>query len=216
MFLNQLGAELGIPSALQLPDLEYIKFLSRINIITENSPILMAGTILDFLKAICSNLFPNSTQLHAILKRAEDHFKKQPHGVELVERLVSEVEKARQDVGEYMKSHPARNLAIASIGFLEKSLKDGSADRDHIQTAIERISRCFKIEDRDSSEEVDLLAIFTDYEKQRTAVFKSQGNSNMKRHFFHEAIESYTKALGTRPVQPHPPSKSLRRLYQDR
>jgi hypothetical protein len=80
MFLNQLGAELGIPSALQLPDLEYIKFLSRINIITENSPILMAGTILDFLKAICSNLFPNSTQLHAILKRAEDHFKKQPLG----------------------------------------------------------------------------------------------------------------------------------------
>jgi hypothetical protein len=36
MFLNQLGTELGIPSALQLPDLEYIKFLSRINIITRS------------------------------------------------------------------------------------------------------------------------------------------------------------------------------------
>ncbi|PVH69532.1 TPR-like protein, partial [Cadophora sp. DSE1049] len=101
-----------------------------------------------------------------------------------------------------MKSHPARNLAIASIGFLEKSLKDGSADWDHIQTAIERISRCFKIEDRDSSEEVNLLAIFTDYEKQRTAVFKSQGNSHMKIHLFHEAIESYTKALELDPYNP--------------
>ncbi|PVH69534.1 hypothetical protein DL98DRAFT_598571 [Cadophora sp. DSE1049] len=36
MFLNQLGAELGIPLALQLPDLEYIKFLSRVNIITRS------------------------------------------------------------------------------------------------------------------------------------------------------------------------------------
>jgi hypothetical protein len=36
MFLNQLGDELGIPSALQLPDLEYIKFLSRVNIITRS------------------------------------------------------------------------------------------------------------------------------------------------------------------------------------
>jgi hypothetical protein len=36
MFLNQLGAELGTPSALQLPDLEYIRLLSRINIITRS------------------------------------------------------------------------------------------------------------------------------------------------------------------------------------
>jgi tetratricopeptide (TPR) repeat protein len=193
-------------------------YLEEFELLTQNSPFLMAAAIQDFLGAIYSWISltqHQSRDLHAILcDRPSELLASLDKSVESVETMANEVEKARIEINQYVPSqrgtpkpfaesqHPAKSLAAASIESLKECVADGLVESKYataINDTTELISKCFGIEDRDSAGKRNLLDVFTNHEKQRAEGLNSH---SMKIPDLLAAIKYYTEALQLDPENP--------------